>query len=137
MSTTSPSERRLWTRLRASPSSFDSGTKKVLVKERARVSLDRDTGKLTEISPAPSVDNSRKGNPWNVLKQTIYGAADVVTSLPSKVLKNSKPTPSKPVDGYSSTLKEASLESPGHLLMKEYQRRQDLFHRCNVRDELG
>jgi hypothetical protein len=126
MSSTALSERRLLSRLRASPSSFDSGTKKVLVKERARVSLDRDTGKLTEISPAPSIDNGREGNPWNVFKQTVYGAADVVTSLPTMVLKNSKPTtPSKPVDGYSSsTLKnKASLESPGQLLMKKYQAR--------------
>ena len=124
MSATSPSVRRLWTRLRATPSSFDSGTKKVLVKERARVSLDRNTGKLTEISPAPSMDNGRTdSSPWNVFKKTVYGAADLVTSLPSAVSKSSKPTPSKPVDGYSSTLKKSSVESPGQLLMREYQAR--------------
>jgi hypothetical protein len=87
--------------------------------------VDRETGKITEISPPLSASDNERVNSWDAFKETVYSAADVVTSLPSKV--NPKPTtPSNPVDGYSSRQRSKlviSGESPGDRLMKEYQAR--------------
>lgn len=125
---TAPSKKRsFWTRLMASNTYFDSGTKKVTVKERPRVTLDRETGKITEISPAPSQEKGSNMNPWNFVKETFYGTADAVKSVPQMFQKEE--APHRPVDGYSSTIEKtvlkssSSLSSPAERLMKEYEER--------------
>ena len=123
MSVTSGKKRRFWTRLKASNTWIE--TKKISVKKRARVSLDRETGKITEISPAPSIDNGNKMNPWKAFKRTLYGTVDAVRSVRRRTGKDT--SPARPVDGYSSTIEKTVLKSPssssGERLMKEYQER--------------
>jgi len=110
------------TRLFAS-NTFDSGTKKITVKQRPRVMVDRETGKITEIKPAPSLESGSRMNPWNLLKQTFYSTADAVKSVQGSI--NKEKAPARPVDGYSSTIEKTVLKStsasPGERLMKEYQ----------------
>ena len=126
MSATSPSRGRWWTRLGAGSTTVEApptNKNRVLVKERPKVRLDRETGKLTEISPAPT--DKKSNNPWKLVKRAAYSTADAVTSLPSKLARN-KNAPMRTVDGYSATiekpvLKTTSSASPGERLMKEYQ----------------
>lgn len=123
------SSKRKWsTRVMASPPSImDRGTPKILVKDRARVSLNRTTGKITEISSPPFHNNERVQS-WSAFKEAVYGAADLVTSLLSKL----HPKPSRPIptDGYSHSTRSSnnarklvSGESPGDRLMKEFRSR--------------
>ena len=115
------------TRLKASNPSFDSA-RKILVKPRARVMLDRETGKLTEIKSAASVSgNQRRIKPWNFIKQTFYTTADAVKSVRGVGKKTDQSH--QIVDGYGSTIETTVLKtsttsaSPGERLMKEYQER--------------
>lgn len=118
---------RWWssTRLGASPSNVENRPK-VLVKGRAQVSLDRETGKVTTIRRAPTPKTSNSFNPWNALKTTFYTATDAVTSFPSKI--NKKDEKKTVVDGYWAIEEKVaenkpSFQSPGQRLMNEYQAR--------------
>lgn len=113
-----------WTRFMAS-NTFDSGSKRVLVKERPRVLLDPKSGKITEISSPPNKSSGSSINPWNFVKETFYSTADAVQTI----IQKESDGPARPVDGYSSTVEKTILKSsyssssPGERLMKEYQER--------------
>jgi hypothetical protein len=116
-------------RLKASNPSFDSA-RKIAVKPRARVMLDRETGKLTEIKSAAVPSNERRIKPWNFIKQTFYSTADAVKSIRG-VSKKTHRSP-QIVEGYGSTIEttvlktSTTLTSPGERLMKEYQERSSI-----------